>query len=99
MDRVTGDTPEGRQQVILQEPLGRMGKPEEIVAAVLWLCSDAACFVVGHANGRRRRPNGVLMFVANRDAVAINVTGVKITPGGAAAFIEDATKYSMSGRR
>ena len=49
MDRVTGDTPEGRQQVILQEPLGRMGKPEEIAAAVLWLCSDAASFGVGHA--------------------------------------------------
>jgi NAD(P)-dependent dehydrogenase (short-subunit alcohol dehydrogenase family) len=48
MDRVTGDTPEGRQQVISQEPIGRMGKPEEIAAAVLWLCSDAASFVVGH---------------------------------------------------
>jgi NAD(P)-dependent dehydrogenase (short-subunit alcohol dehydrogenase family) len=23
--------------------------PEEIAAAVLWLCSDAAAFVVGHA--------------------------------------------------
>src|SRR5215212_3315147 len=49
MDRVTGDTPEGRQQVISQEPIGRMGKPEEIAAAVLWLCSEAASFVVGHA--------------------------------------------------
>jgi NAD(P)-dependent dehydrogenase (short-subunit alcohol dehydrogenase family) len=49
MDRVTGDTPEGRQQVISQEPIGRMGKPGEIAAAVLWLCSDAASFVVGHA--------------------------------------------------
>jgi NAD(P)-dependent dehydrogenase (short-subunit alcohol dehydrogenase family) len=49
MDRVTGDTPEGRQQVIAQEPIGRMGKPEEIAAAVLWLCSEAASFAVGHA--------------------------------------------------
>lgn len=49
MDRVTGETPEGRQRVISQEPIGRMGKPEEIAATVLWLCSDAASFVVGHA--------------------------------------------------
>jgi NAD(P)-dependent dehydrogenase (short-subunit alcohol dehydrogenase family) len=26
-----------------------MGKPEEIAAAVLYLCSDAAGFVIGHA--------------------------------------------------
>jgi hypothetical protein len=26
-----------------------MGKPEEIGAAVVWLCSDAAAFVIGHA--------------------------------------------------
>jgi NAD(P)-dependent dehydrogenase (short-subunit alcohol dehydrogenase family) len=49
MDRVTGDTPEGRQEVISQEPIGRMGKPEEIAAAVVWLCSDAASFATGHA--------------------------------------------------
>ncbi len=49
MDRFTSGTPEGRQQVIAQEPVGRMGKPEEIANAVLWLCSDAASFVVGHA--------------------------------------------------
>ena len=49
MDRFSGGTPEGRQRVIAQEPVGRMGKPEEIGAAVVWLCSDAAAFVVGHA--------------------------------------------------
>jgi NAD(P)-dependent dehydrogenase (short-subunit alcohol dehydrogenase family) len=49
MDRVTGDTPEGRAAVISQEPIGRMGTPEEIAAAVLWLCSDAASFATGHA--------------------------------------------------
>jgi NAD(P)-dependent dehydrogenase (short-subunit alcohol dehydrogenase family) len=49
MGRFTGGTPEGRAKVIAEEPVGRMGKPEEIAAAVLWLCSDAAAFTVGHA--------------------------------------------------
>ncbi len=49
MDRFSGGTSEGRERVIAQEPVGRMGKPEEIAAAVIWLCSDAAAFVVGHA--------------------------------------------------
>ena len=49
MDRFSGGTAEGRQAVIAQEPAGRMGTPEEIAAAVVWLCSDAASFVVGHA--------------------------------------------------
>ena len=30
-------------------PLGRAGTPEEIAAAVLWLCSSQASYVVGHA--------------------------------------------------
>jgi NAD(P)-dependent dehydrogenase (short-subunit alcohol dehydrogenase family) len=49
MQRFTGDTDEGRERVIGQEPVGRMGNPEEIAGTVLWLCSDAAAFVVGHA--------------------------------------------------
>ncbi|GAB3353446.1 SDR family oxidoreductase [Micromonospora halotolerans] len=49
MDRFTGGTPEGRDRVIAQEPIGRMGTADEIAAAVLWLCSDAAAFVIGHA--------------------------------------------------
>jgi NAD(P)-dependent dehydrogenase (short-subunit alcohol dehydrogenase family)/threonine dehydrogenase-like Zn-dependent dehydrogenase len=49
MRRFTGDTDKGRAAVIAQEPIGRMGRPEEIAAAVLWLCSDEAAFTVGHA--------------------------------------------------
>lgn len=30
-------------------PIKRMGRPEEIAAAVVWLCSDEASFVTGHA--------------------------------------------------
>jgi NAD(P)-dependent dehydrogenase (short-subunit alcohol dehydrogenase family) len=49
MDRFSGGTPEGHQRVISQEPIGRMGQPEEIANAVVWLCSDAASFAIGHA--------------------------------------------------
>ena len=31
-------------------PIGRIGEPEEVAAVVLWLCSDAASFVTGHAH-------------------------------------------------
>ncbi len=38
-----------RAQVISEEPIGRMGRPEEIASAVLWLCSDASGVVIGSA--------------------------------------------------
>ena len=31
------------------EPMGRLAEPEEIAGAVLWLASDAATFMTGHA--------------------------------------------------
>lgn len=47
MDRFSGGTEEGRQSVIAQEPVGRMGTSEEIAGAVMYLCSDEAAFTTG----------------------------------------------------
>ena len=35
--------------IVTFNPMKRFAKPEEIAAAVVWLCSDAASFVTGHA--------------------------------------------------
>ncbi len=49
LDRLERSEPRMQTQVVASEPIGRPGKPEEIAAAVLWLCSDAASFVTGQA--------------------------------------------------
>ena len=41
--------PVAEERVVSRHPMHRLGTPEEIAEAVLWLCSDAASFVTGHA--------------------------------------------------
>ncbi len=41
--------PEAKQGMLMHQPIGRFGEPEEVAAAVTWLCSDAASFMVGAA--------------------------------------------------
>lgn len=38
-----------KAELTLQEPMGRLGRPEEIATTVFWLCSEAASFVTGQA--------------------------------------------------
>ena len=38
---------ERKTKILGHTPMGRFGKPEELVGAVLWLASDAASFVTG----------------------------------------------------
>jgi NAD(P)-dependent dehydrogenase (short-subunit alcohol dehydrogenase family) len=48
IERFTKGSPEAEAQLVAGEPMGRMGTPEEVASAVLWLCSDGAGFVTGH---------------------------------------------------
>jgi NAD(P)-dependent dehydrogenase (short-subunit alcohol dehydrogenase family) len=47
-DNISRTNPEERVQMLKAVPLARMGEPEEIAEAVIWLCSDSASFITGH---------------------------------------------------
>lgn len=49
VEQITGDDPEQEAQLARRLPIGRLGTPEEIAAGALYLCSDAAAFMIGHA--------------------------------------------------
>jgi len=45
--RAFGTTDEINQRLAAQHPIGRVGQSKEIANSVVWLCSDAASFVIG----------------------------------------------------
>jgi NAD(P)-dependent dehydrogenase (short-subunit alcohol dehydrogenase family) len=49
VERLLTRRPQIHQTLIDNHPLGRFGTPEEIAAAVVWLCSDGAAFLTGVA--------------------------------------------------
>lgn len=49
LSRFTGDDEQTKKQFAALHPVGRVGKPEEIASAVLWLASDASSFVTGQS--------------------------------------------------
>ena len=47
VDRIIAEQPEIVEAITEREPIGRMGQPEEVAGAVVWLCSTEASFVIG----------------------------------------------------
>jgi len=46
LNRFTG-TPENKADLISRVPMKRIGQPEEVAAAILFLASDRASFITG----------------------------------------------------
>jgi NAD(P)-dependent dehydrogenase (short-subunit alcohol dehydrogenase family) len=47
--RFAGDKPEVRAQWLALHPIGRIGKPEDVAEAAIWLSSSKSSFVTGHS--------------------------------------------------
>jgi NAD(P)-dependent dehydrogenase (short-subunit alcohol dehydrogenase family) len=49
LDKMMATQADALNAMLKDVPIGRLGRPEEIANAVLWLCSSAASLMVGHA--------------------------------------------------
>jgi NAD(P)-dependent dehydrogenase (short-subunit alcohol dehydrogenase family) len=47
VERFAAANPRAQAELSAVEPIGRIGEPEEVAEAVVWLCSEAASFITG----------------------------------------------------
>ena len=48
LDRVANEIPGLRESLMSMNPSGRVGRPDEVARAALWLGSAQSTFVTGH---------------------------------------------------
>ena len=48
-DSLVAVAPQMVEMMNTKVPMGRIGEPEEVAAAAIWLCSDEASYITGHA--------------------------------------------------
>jgi NAD(P)-dependent dehydrogenase (short-subunit alcohol dehydrogenase family) len=48
-DSLMAVAPQMVEMMNAKVPMGRIGEPEEVAAAAIWLCSDEASYITGHA--------------------------------------------------
>jgi NAD(P)-dependent dehydrogenase (short-subunit alcohol dehydrogenase family) len=49
VEQLTGRDPAQEAALAQRMPIGRLGTPDEVAAAVVYLCADASAFMIGHA--------------------------------------------------
>jgi len=49
LEQVIASIPEAGKDMEANHPIGRIGETKEVAETIVWLCSDAASFVTGHA--------------------------------------------------
>lgn len=47
IDRFVGTESQERKDLIAAHPIGRLGRPEEVAEAIVWLCSEKSSFITG----------------------------------------------------
>lgn len=49
VENIIAQDPQAEERMLLHQPIGRLGRPEEVAQAVVWLCSAQASLVTGTA--------------------------------------------------
>ncbi len=49
MEQIIASMPEMGENMNANHPVGRIGETKEVAETILWLCSDGASFITGHA--------------------------------------------------